>query len=1375
MCIERRTRFAFLSRVPGTSVRRALAALLAGVAVAVCGELHAQANQAPTFASASMTRAVAENTAAGEEIGDPITATDAGDTLTYSHAGTDATSFDIDSGDGQLRTKATLDYEDKTSYTVTVTATDTGSQTATTTVTINVTDVNDVAPTFANATETRAVAENTAAGEPIGGPITADDDDTVGTLTYTLEGADASSFDIDGSNGQLKTSAALNYEATKRQYSVTVRVNDGANAEDTVAVTINVTDVNEPPTFASATETRAVAENTAAGTEFGAAVTATDPDSGDSPTYSLDGTDKDSFTIDSSSAKLKTKAALDHETKPSYTVTVKATDRNNLSATTTVTIDVTDLNDVAPEFANAAETRNVDENTSSGTAFGDAFTANDPDTVGTLTYSLEGTDAASFGFDASARKLQTNAALDYEGATKQYSVTVRVSDGVNAEDTLAVTINVNDVNEAPSFPADAPTTLSVAENTATATEFGTAVTANDPDGNTLTYSVGGSDFDIDADSARLKTRAALDHESTPSYTVTVTARDGGSPPLSGSTTLTIQVTDVNEAPTFPGDTPTSLSVDENTATGTEFGTAVAATDPDDDALTYSVGGTDGASFGINTGTGRLQTKAALDFESDTDYTVTVTASDGQTPALSATTTVQINVGDVDEPPAPPTSPTVSGQTSSSIVVGWTAPANSGRPAIGGYKLSWTTTRSNPVTPLPTTPVSFGAGVTSTTVRGLDPATTYTFSILAMNDEGDGTAANVDGTTGANQAPVPGDASPEFSIAENTGADVAVGTVSATDPETDAAGNNRPVTYAMKSGDTGAFNLDTSTGQLTTKELDYNYEADDEYELTVAANDVHGGSADIEVTVSLTDVGGEVPAAPDPPTLEREGRGLTVRYSEPANPGPEITGYAVQYRRTDTDTVGGWSSSGCAINPRQVNTFQCIGLATGGEYEFQVRARNADGNGTWSSSAHTDNQPPVFSASLSTKTWSVPENSGSGVNVGDPVTATDPDGGSVSYDLEKFFSSNPAIPFTISTTGQLATAEGHTFNHEVHTRVFPFYVVAKDEVGGIARFYMTVLIADVDEPPDGKPGTTLAALSGGRLRVRWTAPSHDSRQKPPISGYDVEYRNPPETGSWQDWTHTGTGRQATISGLTAGLEYEVQVRAKNDEGTGPWSEAATATAIANQEPRFNETPPVTRTLAENTPAGRDVGAPVAATDPDAGSELSYSLHGTDADSFAISSGNGQIRTKAGVTYNFEADPSYEVTVRATDDAGGHADLAVTINLTDVAEDLKAPGKPTFPASTSTTLTVAWGSAGGHRLRGHRIPGAVSKRNAQHELGGREPHRDGCDGGDHQAGPRGHLRSARAGHPRGAAESVVRDRPVRIVEHHDLLHPDLPDLP
>ena len=101
-------------------------------------------NVAPEFPSGPATRSIAENTAAGTNIGAPVAATDAnGDTLVYSLEGTDAASFDIDSSTGQLQTLAALDYEDKTTYTVVVRATDPAELSDTIDVTINVTDVDD--------------------------------------------------------------------------------------------------------------------------------------------------------------------------------------------------------------------------------------------------------------------------------------------------------------------------------------------------------------------------------------------------------------------------------------------------------------------------------------------------------------------------------------------------------------------------------------------------------------------------------------------------------------------------------------------------------------------------------------------------------------------------------------------------------------------------------------------------------------------------------------------------------------------------------------------------------------------------------------------------------------------------------------------------------------------------------------------------------------------------------------------------------------------------------------------------------------------------------------------------------------------------------
>ena len=299
-------------------------------------------NNAPMFTNGSTTtRSLEEHTGAGVNIGRPVAATDAdNDSLTYTLSGTDAALFDINSTTGQLKTRATLDYETKSSYTVTVTVSD-GKLTDEITVTINVSNVNE-APVFtAGSSTARTVAEHTGAGVNIGLPVAAADADN-DSLTYALSGTDAALFDINSTTGQLKTRATLDYE-TKLSYTVTVTVSDG-KLTDEIMVTINVSNVNEAPVFtAGSSTTRTVTENTRAGVNIGHPVTATDADSDDTLTYSLGGTDAASFDIDSTTGQLQTKMALDYETQDSYTVTVTVIDADDLTAEIMVTVNLTDV------------------------------------------------------------------------------------------------------------------------------------------------------------------------------------------------------------------------------------------------------------------------------------------------------------------------------------------------------------------------------------------------------------------------------------------------------------------------------------------------------------------------------------------------------------------------------------------------------------------------------------------------------------------------------------------------------------------------------------------------------------------------------------------------------------------------------------------------------------------------------------------------------------------------------------------------------------------------------------------------------------------------------------------------------------------------
>ena len=426
--------------------------------------------------------------------------------------------FDIDDmGQITVGDDAMLDFETMASHTVTVTATDSDGLYAMIAVTIAVGDVNE-APTFDAETDERSVAENTAAGENIGAPVAAMDVDADDTLTYSLGGDDAASFAIDAATGQLMTEAALDHE-TQDSYSVTVTATDSGDLNDAmIGVTIAVGDMNEAPVFASDMAMISVDENTPAGEDIGDPIAATDEDEGATLEYSLGGDDAASFAIDAATGQLMTMAALDHETKSSYTVTVMVTDgEHSAEITVMVIVDVGNVNE-APVFGEGDSTdRNVDENTEAGMAFGDPVAAMDVDAGDTLTYSLDEMGDMSFDIDPATGQLMTEAALDYESGTTSYSVTVTATDSGGLYAMIAVTIAVNDVPETPVFDADA-IEFPVDENMPLGTAVGT-VTAIHAE----SYSDDLDYFDVD-DMGNITTAMMFDYEGADtSFTGTVTA------------------------------------------------------------------------------------------------------------------------------------------------------------------------------------------------------------------------------------------------------------------------------------------------------------------------------------------------------------------------------------------------------------------------------------------------------------------------------------------------------------------------------------------------------------------------------------------------------------------------------------------------------------------------------------------------------------------------------------------------------------------------------------------------------------------------------------------------------------------------------------
>ena len=528
-----------------------------------------------------------------------------------------------------------------------------------------------------------------------------------------------------------------------------------------------------------------------------------------------------------------------------------------------------------------------------------------------------------------------------------------------------------------------------------------------------------------------------------------------------------------------------------------------------------------------------------------------------------------------------------------------------------------------------------------------------------------------------------------SVAENTAVSTAVLTVTATDSDS----QDTEITYALTGGaDQADFTLGETSGELKFAAApDYERPADEDannaYVVEVTATsgaDTRALSATQTITVTVTDVDSEKPGQPAKPTVSPVPTAptkLTVSWTEPTNTGPDITDYNVQYRAGSSGNFTDASYSGTA------RTTTLTSLTASTEYEVQVQATNAEGTGDWSLSGTgttaASNAAPTITSDA---TASVAENTAVTTAVL-TVAATDSDSQDTQITYARTGGADQA-DFTLGeSSGELKFAAVPNYEAPADENGDNVYVLEVTATSGTdaraltAMQTITITVTDIAAPAaPAKP--TVAAASRTSLTVSWTAPANTG--KPPITGYDVEYRTPSETGTWQGWSHSGTATVATLTGLEMGTEYGVQVRASSSEGDGAWSTEGTGSTTANQAPSFGASS-ISLTVAENTVASTEFGTAVTATDPENDS-LTYTLGGTDMSSFAIGTGSGKLATRAALDH--EDTSSYEVTVTADDGNGGSAEIDVTIAVSDVDEPPAAPAAPTVASVSATELTVTW---------------------------------------------------------------------------------------
>ena len=1022
-------------------------------------------------------------------------------------------------------------------------------------------------------------------------------------------------------------------------------------------VIITVTDVNEAPTITSAT-TSDVAE----GTTEALTITAKDPDADAVITYSVSGgADNSKFMIDQNTGALTFKMTPDFEMPSSanddneYIVEVTASDGKH-DATQVITVTVTDVNE-APQITSPT-TANVPE----GTTDVLTVTAVDPDTDAVITYSISGgADSSKFNIDQTSGALVFKDAPDFEmlgsaNDDNEYIVEVTASDGEN-EVAQPITVTVTDVNEAPQITS--PVTANVPEGT---TDVLT-VTAIDSDTDAIiTYSVSGgadnSKFMIDQNTGALVFKTDPDFEMPASadddneYIVEVTASDGEN---EVAQTITVTVTDVNEAPTI------TSSATADVEEGTIKVLTVIAKDPDTDAMiTYSIsGGADSSKFNIDQTSGALVFKMTPDFEMpnsaarNNTYVVEVTASDGENDESQAITVTVTNVN--EHSPEIISADKVSVPEGTTLVLTVKATdADAG--AVITYSVSGGADRSKFMINQNTGALTFKTAPDFEMPGSANDDNQYEVEVTAsdgLNSVKQGITITV---TENNEPPM---------ITSNNVARVVENTIGVLKVQAIDADVGTRIIYSISGGsDRSKFMIDQNTGVLTFKaapdfEMPNSAARNNTYVVGVTASD---GENDVSQTITVT-----VTNVDEAPMIT-----LAARASVAEGTTAVLTAKATDADVADADARIEYSISGGAdrgnfkINRKTgVLTFTAApdfeipsSANSDNTYEIEVTA----GNGLSSTQTVRVTVTNVYEAPviISASKASVAEGTVAVLLVEARVDASTTVTYSISGGADRsLFNINPTsgeLTFKNAPDFEGSSADGDD-EYEVE-------VSASDGTKSDTQT-LTVTVTDVN---DNTPVITSVAMidvaenTTSVLTVEATDADAGTVMIYSISG-------------GADGALFNIGGTSGVLAFKTPPDFEMPSSANNDneyiveitvsDGTKSNTRTFTVTVTNVNE----HTPVITSHATVNVAEGTTEVMTVTATDADAGSVITYSISGgTDRSLFNINQTSGVLTFKNAPDFegsSADGDDEYEVIVTASD-GGNKVTQMITVTVTNVNE-------------------------------------------------------------------------------------------------------------
>ena len=1235
------------------------------------------------------------------------------DTLTYALSGTDTDDFIIDPSSGAISFVDTPNYEIPTDdnsnnvYQVTLEVSDDNDNTSSLVLTIKVTNVNE-APTFTSATSAN-VPENTTTTIYTASATDPEND----TLTYALSGTDKDEFIIDSSSGAISFANTPDHETptdanNDNDYQIILEVSDGNGNSASQELTITVTDGNEIPTITSATSA-SILENTS-GTIYTAS--ATDPED-DTLTYALSSTDKDDFTIDSSSGTISFTINPDYEnpadadTDNVYQVTLEVSDGSN-TVTQALTFTITDVNEhsvSAPTDADDA-TNQIAEDAAAGTAVGITASAGDGDgTNNTVSYSFDNDLLTSgfFSIDASSGvvTLTNSNSLDYETATSHdIAVKASSSDGSSATHTFTITVtDVDDFDVSFDTEPDADSSPNqIAENATAGTPVGITASASDADGtnNTVSYSfdndlLTSGFFSIDASSGvvTLTNSNSLDYETATSHNIAVKA--SSSDGSSATHTFTVTVTDVDDFDvsfdTEP-DADSSLNqIAEDATAGTPVGISASASDADgtNNTVSYSFDNdllTSGFfSIDASSGVVTLTNSNSLDYETATSHNIAVKASSSD--GSSAIHTFTISVTDInDNTPVIDASQSfdINENSANDTSVGTVALSDADSAAVNTF--TWSITAGNTNSASAFAIDSSTGEITVATSGELDRENTASYNLTITVSDGANTSSAETVTINVNDlndnTPII-TASQSFSVDENSANNTSVGTVMATDADVTATTYQD---WTITGGNTNnAFAINPSTGEITvatSSELDRENTAS--YSLTITVSDGANTSSAETVTVNVNDLNDNLPiiTASQSFSVDENSASLTSVGTVVAT---DADATATTYQ--DWTITGGNTGNAFAINPSTGE----ITVATSSELDYESGAilytlslTVSDGTNTSAATEVTINindlndNLPVITASQS---FSINENSANATSVG-TVLATDADATATTYQDWKITGGNTNNAFAINpSTGELSVADASQLDYETTPTSYNLLVTVSDGETTSSAETVTINVNDLND-------NTPIITASQSFNVDENSANDTSVGTVMATDADVTVT------TYQDWEITGGNTSNAFAIDSSSGELTVADTSQLDYEDGAISYTLSLTVSDGANTANAETVTINiNDLNDNTPIitpsqsfdideasanGTSLGT-VAATDADttATTYQNWTITaGNTNNAFAIDPSTGELTVNTSSELDYESDTVlYTLSLTVSDGATTSSAETVTINILDVSEHDAAP--------------------------------------------------------------------------------------------------------